>query len=124
MDRVWKAAAGVLAALPQLARLVARLSRDPRVPVRAKRVAGALVVYAALPIDLAPDWIPLIGQVDDLLAILVGVTVLIESAPEEAVAEHWDGSPETLERIRMATGLVMDFMPGRVRWVIRRLMGE
>ena len=73
MDRAMRAVAGLASALPQLVKLLARLARDPRVPVRAKRVAAALVVYAALPIDLAPDWIPLVGLADDLLAVVVGV---------------------------------------------------
>ncbi len=115
---------GLVAALPQIAKLLVRLSRDPRVPVRAKRVAAALAVYVALPIDLAPDWIPVVGVVDDLLALVVAVTVLLEAAPDEAVAEHWDGTPETLRRVKMAAGLVMDLLPRRVRWLLRRLVGE
>ncbi len=119
-----RAVAGLASVLPQLVKLLARLARDPRVPVRAKRVAAALVVYAALPIDLAPDWIPLVGLADDLLAVVVGVAVLIETAPQEVVIEHWDGPPETLGRILVAAGLVMGVLPARVRWVIRRLVGE
>lgn len=119
-----KALAGLVRALPHLAKLVARLSRDPRVPVRARRLAGALAVYAALPIDLAPDWIPLVGLADDLLALAVAVTVLVDSSPPDVVAEHWDGTPETLGRVLVGAALVMDFMPARMRWVIRRLVGE
>lgn len=124
MDRVLKTLVDLAVALPQIAKLVARLARDPRVPVRAKRVAAALAVYVALPIDLAPDWIPFLGMLDDLLALVVAVTILMESAPEEVVTEHWDGTPEMLGRVRMAAGLVMDFLPGRVRWVLRWLVGE
>ena len=124
MDRALKALAGPARTLPHLAKLVARLSRDPRAPVRAKRLAAALAVYVALPIDLAPDWIPLAGMADDLLALAVAVTVLIDSAPPEVVAEHWEGTPEALGRILRGAGLAMDFMPARVRWVIRRLVGE
>ncbi len=121
---VVKTVVGVVSALPQVAKLVTRLSRDPRVPVRAKRLAAALAVYAVLPIDLAPDWIPVFGVLDDLLAVVVALAVLIESAPKEAIAEHWDGEPEALGRILLGVGLLMDFMPRRVKWVIRRLVGE
>lgn len=124
MNRVTKTIAGLVSALPQLVKLVARLARDPRVPVRAKRLAAGLAAYAVLPIDLAPDWIPVVGLADDLLAVVVGLAVLIEWAPEEAVAEHWDGEPETLVRILVGVGLLMDFLPRRVRWVIRRLVRE
>ena len=118
------ALAELASTLPKIAKLLARLARDPRVPVRAKRLAAALAAYAILPVDLAPDWVPLLGQLDDLVALAVGVTVLIESAPQEVVVEHWDGAPETLTRIMVATGLLMTLMPRRVKWVIRWLVGE
>lgn len=121
---VAKTVAGFVSALPQLAKLVVRLSRDPRIPVRVKRVAVALAVYAVFPVDLVPDFIPVVGLVDDLLAMVVALAVLIESAPEEVIAEHWDGEPEALRRILLGVGLLIDFMPKRVRWVIRRLVGE
>lgn len=124
MDRVIKTVAGLVAAGPQLAKLVTRLARDPRVPVRAKRLAAGLAVYAVLPIDLIPDLIPVIGVVDDLLALVVALAILVESSPRDVVAEHWDGTPEALGRILLGVGLLMDFMPGRIRWVIRRLVGE
>ena len=121
---VAKTVAGFVSALPQLVKLVVRLSRDPRIPVRVKRVAVALAVYAVFPVDLVPDFIPVVGLVDDLLAVVVALAVLIESAPEEVIAEHWDGEPEALRRILLGVGLVIDFMPKRVRWMIRRLVGE
>ena len=121
---VAKTVAGFVSALPQLVKLVVRLSRDPRIPVRVKRVAVALAVYAVFPVDLVPDFIPVVGLVDDLLAVVVALAVLIESAPEEVIAEHWDGEPEALRRILLGVGLVIDFMPKRVWWVIRRLVGE
>ncbi|MCE2527550.1 MAG: DUF1232 domain-containing protein [Actinomycetia bacterium] len=124
MDRLIKTVAGLAAAAPQLGKLVVRLSRDPRVPARAKRLAAGLAVYAVLPIDLIPDLIPVVGVVDDLLALVVAVAILVESAPKDVVVEHWDGQPETLAKILLGVGLLMDFMPGRVRWVIRRLVGE
>ncbi|MDE0132438.1 MAG: DUF1232 domain-containing protein [bacterium] len=115
---------GLVSGLPQFAKLVARLSRDPRVPVRAKRLAAGLAVYAVIPLDLIPDVIPVVGLVDDLLAVVVALAVLIEAAPDEVVAEHWDGEPEALGRILLGVGLLIEFMPRRVRWMIRWLVGE
>lgn len=124
MDRAIGAIAGFASVLPQVAKLVARLSRDKRVPVRAKRLAAAFAIYAVLPFDLVPDLIPVVGVIDDLLALVVALAVLVEFSPKEVVAEHWDGEPQTLVRILLGVGLLMDFMPGRVRWAIRRLAGE
>ena len=116
--------AGLVSGLPHFAKLVARLSRDPRVPVRAKRLAAALAIYAVVPLDLIPDLIPVVGLVDDLLAVVVALAVLVEAAPDEVTAEHWDGEPETLGRILVGVGLLIEFMPRRVRWMIRWLVGE
>ena len=121
---VVKTVTGLVSALPQFAKLVARLSRDPRVPVRAKRLAASLAAYAVIPVDLIPDVIPVVGLVDDLLAVVVALAVLIEAAPDEAVAEHWDGEPEALERILLGVELLIEFMPRRVRWMIRWLVGD
>lgn len=121
---VVRTVAWLVSALPQFAKLVARLSRDPRVPVRAKRLAAALAAYAVVPLDLIPDAIPVVGLVDDFLAVVVALAVLIEAAPDEVVAEHWDGEPEALGRILLGVGLLMEFMPRRVRWMIRWFVGE
>jgi uncharacterized membrane protein YkvA (DUF1232 family) len=124
MDKVIGTVVGLASTLPQVAKLVARLSRDKRVPVRAKRLAAALAIYAVLPFDLVPDLIPVVGVIDDLLALLIALAVLVEFSPKEVVVEHWDGGPQTLVKILMGVGLIMDFMPRRVRWAIRRLAGE
>jgi uncharacterized membrane protein YkvA (DUF1232 family) len=54
-----------------------RLMRDPRVPWPAKIIAAAVVVYVASPIDLIPDFIPVLGHVDDLLVALIGGALLL-----------------------------------------------
>jgi uncharacterized membrane protein YkvA (DUF1232 family) len=64
------------------------LMRDPRVPWPAKIIAGAVVVYVASPIDLIPDFIPVLGHVDDLLVALIGGALLLRSVPRHVVEEH------------------------------------
>ena len=64
------------------------LMRDPRVPWRAKIIAGALVAYVASPIDLIPDFIPVLGYVDDLLVALIGGALLLRSVPGHVIEEH------------------------------------
>ena len=64
------------------------LMRDPRVPWPAKIVAAAVVVYVASPIDLIPDFIPVLGHVDDLLVALIGGALLLRSVPRHVVEEH------------------------------------
>jgi uncharacterized membrane protein YkvA (DUF1232 family) len=58
------------------------------VPWRAKVVAAGVVVYLASPIDLIPDFIPVLGHVDDLLVALIGGALLLRSVPGYVVEEH------------------------------------
>jgi uncharacterized membrane protein YkvA (DUF1232 family) len=64
------------------------LMRDPRVPWWARFIAAAVVVYLASPIDLIPDFIPVLGQMDDLLVALIGGALLLRSVPGHVVEEH------------------------------------
>jgi uncharacterized membrane protein YkvA (DUF1232 family) len=74
--------------LPTYARLVWGLARDPRVPTQQKLVLGAIAAYLAFPIDIVPDFIPVLGQMDDVAVLLLGLDWFIRNAPEEVVEEH------------------------------------
>lgn len=63
-------------------------ARDPRVPWYAKGLALAVAAYAASPIDLIPDFIPVIGYVDDLIIVPLGIALVIRLIPPEIMAEH------------------------------------
>ena len=63
-------------------------SRDPRVPWRAKVVAGVTVAYALSPIDLIPDFIPVLGYLDDLVLVPLGLALAIRLIPPSLLAEH------------------------------------
>ena len=74
--------------LPTYARLVWGLARDERVPTQQKLVLGAVAAYLAFPIDIIPDFIPVLGQLDDLGVLLFGLDWFIRNAPPEVVDEH------------------------------------
>jgi uncharacterized membrane protein YkvA (DUF1232 family) len=61
--------------------------RDPRVPWYAKAVAAATVAYAVSPIDLIPDFIPVLGYLDDLLIVPAGIALSIRLIPAEIMTE-------------------------------------
>src|SRR6478672_3388974 len=63
-------------------------ARDPRVPWYAKGLALAVAAYAASPIDLIPDFIPVLGYVDDLIIVPAGIALVIWLIPPEIMAEH------------------------------------
>ncbi|MEI6137309.1 MAG: YkvA family protein [Chloroflexota bacterium] len=62
--------------------------RDPRVPWYAKALAGAVLAYALSPIDLIPDFIPMVGYLDDLVIIPAGLALVRRMIPADVLAEH------------------------------------
>ncbi len=68
--------------------LGAALCGDPRVPAWARIVAVALVLYIAMPLDIVPDFIPVLGQLDDVLVLMVGAGLLLRSIPRAVLEEH------------------------------------
>ncbi|CDX16174.1 conserved hypothetical protein [Mesorhizobium plurifarium] len=62
-------------------------ARDPRVPWYAKATAGAVAAYALSPVDLIPDFIPIIGYLDDLLIVPVGIMLAVKLVPADLMQE-------------------------------------
>jgi len=62
--------------------------RDPRVPWYAKAVALTVVAYALSPIDLIPDFIPVLGLLDDLVLVPIGIALAVKLIPRPLLAEH------------------------------------
>ena len=63
-------------------------ARDPRTPWYVKALALAVAAYALSPIDLIPDFIPVLGYVDDLLIVPLGIALVIRLIPADVLAEH------------------------------------
>lgn len=62
-------------------------ARDPRTPRAARWLAGAVVAYAVSPIDLIPDFIPVLGQLDDLVIVPLGFWLALRMIPPEVMAQ-------------------------------------
>jgi uncharacterized membrane protein YkvA (DUF1232 family) len=84
--------------VPDCGVLLARLLRDPRVPRRSKVLVAALLPYLALPFDLVPDFIPVVGQLDDAILVAFVLRRLVRRTGPELLAELWPG-PESSLRI-------------------------
>ena len=85
--------------LPNLVRLFTGLLRDPRVPLPAKVVLGLASLWLASPIDLIPDFIPVVGSLDDAIIAGLALRIILGATDERIVREHWHGDPATLDRI-------------------------
>lgn len=73
-------------------------SRDPRVPWHAKLLAVTVAGYALSPIDLIPDFIPVLGYLDDVIIVPLGVLLVIRLIPPEVMAEHRELAEAAQER--------------------------
>ncbi|MDR7102720.1 YkvA family protein [Croceicoccus sp. BE223] len=80
-------------------------ARDPRVPWGAKLLAGAVAAYALSPIDLIPDFIPVLGLLDDLLIVPAGIWLVLRLVPPAVMADLRLRA-ESLARPRSTAGLV------------------
>jgi uncharacterized membrane protein YkvA (DUF1232 family) len=86
--------------LPDCLVLFRRLLADPRVPRRHKALLGVLVGYLAMPIDLVPDFIPVLGQLDDALVVALVLRRVLRASGEALVREHRPGPESTLAVLR------------------------
>ena len=78
----------VLFHLPNLIRLYWRLLRDPRVSIWPKAMLVGALAYVVLPFDLIPDFIPFVGEIDDLVVVIVAARWFMLWCPPEVVREH------------------------------------
>lgn len=82
--------------IPDCVVLCGRLLRDPRVPRRKKALLVALAGYLALPFDLVPDFIPVAGQLDDVMIVALVLRSFVRGGDEPIVREHWPGPENSL----------------------------
>jgi uncharacterized membrane protein YkvA (DUF1232 family) len=85
--------------LPNLIRLFGGLLRDRRVGIPAKVVVGIASLWLASPIDLIPEFIPIVGSLDDAIVAALALRFVLRTTDGAVVREHWHGDPATLDRL-------------------------
>jgi uncharacterized membrane protein YkvA (DUF1232 family) len=90
--------------LPDLLRLIARLARDRTLPRRVRLVLWLLMAYLASPIDLVPDFVPVVGYADDVVLVALALRSVVRRAGPEALDRHWPGTPGGLAAVRRLIG--------------------
>ena len=111
--------------MPRFLKLLWGLIRDSRVDIVDKLLVAGAIAYILAPIDVIPDFIPFLGEVDDLYLLVLSLRRLIQNAGRSVLAAHWTGDPAALqdmnlERVLMAAAF---FLPRRVRRRLR-VMGR
>ena len=107
---------------------IALAARDPRVPWYAKALALAVAAYAFSPIDLIPDFIPVLGYADDLVIVPLGILLVVALIPRDVMAEHRARAGEAMQRpnsrgaavVIVAIWLALAALTG---WLVWRWLG-
>jgi len=85
--------------LPDCVTAARRLRRDPRVPRRAKVAVALAAVWVLSPIDLIPEFLPVIGPLDDVVVVALMLRYAGRSVPREVLVQAWPGNPDLLQRL-------------------------
>jgi uncharacterized membrane protein YkvA (DUF1232 family) len=85
--------------LPDCVTTVRRLRKDPRVPRRAKLAVGFAGLWVVSPIDLIPEFLPVIGPLDDVVVVALALRYAARQVPPEVLFEAWPGKRSVMERL-------------------------
>jgi uncharacterized membrane protein YkvA (DUF1232 family) len=122
-DSHWSARDALLF-LPRLVKLMGRLIADPEVSKLDKGLLVAALGYVASPLDVIPDFIPVIGEIDDLYLVALVCLRLVNRAGAERVRAAWDGPEDIIAVLEQVNRVAVGFLPARVRRVIERSVGR
>ncbi|HYW49032.1 MAG TPA: YkvA family protein [Gemmatimonadaceae bacterium] len=115
---------GAIRELPHYVRLLWGLARDPRVEIVDKLLVVAAAVYIVSPIDIIPDFIPFLGQVDDLYLLILALQRMMSRAGRAVLRDHWTGKASSLNGLNLAATLAAAafFLPPSIRKRVRRTL--
>ncbi len=99
------AAREVAAFVPNMLLLFRGLIADPRVPIRSKVLLVAAALWLASPIDLIPEFIPIVGPLDDAIVAVLVLRYVMRRTGREVVRPHWRGDPRTFDLILRLAGI-------------------
>jgi uncharacterized membrane protein YkvA (DUF1232 family) len=116
---------GYISELPRFLRLLWGLITDARVSVLDKALVAGAIAYILLPTDMIPDFIPFLGEVDDVYLLMLALRRLMQNAGRSVLLTYWTGDPETLRHLNIRKALMAAafFLPRRVRRRLR-VMGR
>jgi uncharacterized membrane protein YkvA (DUF1232 family) len=106
---------------PAYLRLLGGLMTDRRVSALDKLLVAAAIAYIVMPIDVIPDFIPFLGEVDDLYLLIFALQRLITNTGRNVVYAHWTGAVEDLKDLNLQAALsaAAFFLPRRIRRRLR-----
>ncbi len=114
---------GSIAELPNFLKLLYGLITDNRVNALDKIVVAGAIAYILLPVDVIPDFIPFLGEVDDVFLLILALQRLIANAGRAVVQTYWAGDPKELSEMNLEKVLAAAafFLPRRMRRRLRTI---
>ncbi len=109
----------MLKGLPGFARLLYRLMRDARVSRLDRALFAFMLGYLFSPVDVIPDWIPVLGALDDVVLLVMALDRLLHRTDPLVLEDHWSGDPRALRTLRGALDQATDVLPGWARRILR-----
>jgi uncharacterized membrane protein YkvA (DUF1232 family) len=112
--------------LPAYLKLLAGLMSDSAVSRVDRLLVLGAIAYILSPIDLIPDMIPFLGQVDDVYLLVLAIQRLVKRAGRSAILRYWRGDPRALSDASLSrvVGAAAFFLPGRTKRRLSRLVGR
>ena len=95
----------MLRLVPDVLRMCRALAADPEVPRGVRVRMGLLVGYLLMPIDLVPDFVPVVGYADDAIVVVWALRSVVRAAGPDALDRHWSGTPAGLRAVKRLAGV-------------------
>lgn len=100
------------------------VANDERIPERDKKMLLALIAFVLSPIDLVPDWIPVFGQLDDLIVISIILDYFFRVLDERILLSHWPWDMKNFVRVKSIARLLQFFVPRFVKKKMWAYVGD
>lgn len=104
--------------IPNFLKLLYRLFKDKRVPMAEKALLVGAIAYVVSPLDILPDVMPFLGQVDDLYLIALVTLRLFSRTGDEVLREHWDGAGDLVKLVDRIAGAARYVLPQRIQRIL------
>ncbi|MDY0152263.1 MAG: YkvA family protein [Candidatus Cloacimonas sp.] len=110
--------------LPDFFILVCRLAVDKRVPGKQKLMAAGIVAYVIMPLDIIPDFVPVIGHVDDLVLVVMGLNMVLNEIDPKILSDNWSGEGNVLELMQRITATAEGFLDKNIMQRIKKWLNR
>lgn len=106
--------------LPDFFILCCRIAVDKRVPRKTKLILGGIIAYVMLPLDIIPDFIPILGSVDDLVLVVMGLNMLLNEIDHKVIEDNWSGEGDVLQLMQKITAMAEKFLDKNILQRIKK----